>query len=122
MFARSTAFPDGSASASAAAALALSAVTSAAGTARAVCTVTTSARTCTNPASTKYRRVPAAVVRRSSPAPSRPISAARPGCTPSSPSYSWRVTNVAGSSSTAFSGVTTTHRTVLPSAIGSPQR
>src|SRR6266851_9137024 len=50
---------------------------------------------------------------RSSPQPSRPISAARPGSTPSSPSNIGRATKSAVSSSNAFSGVTTMQCRVL---------
>src|SRR5579884_2047539 len=46
---------------------------------------------------------------RSSPGPSRPISGARPGSTPNSPSYIGRATKSTVSSSSSRSGVTTTH-------------
>src|SRR5260370_19944369 len=46
---------------------------------------------------------------RSSPNPSRRISGARPGSTPSSPSYIGRATKSVDSSSTARSGVTMMH-------------
>src|SRR5207247_4625837 len=46
---------------------------------------------------------------RNSPKPSRPMSGRRSGATPSSPSYLGTAMKSAGSSRTAFSGVTTTH-------------
>src|SRR4051812_30930364 len=82
--------------------------------ARGVSTVTTSDRTWANPPSTNTRWAAPRCWYRSSPGPSRPMSGARPGSTPSSPSYIGSATNSAGSSITAFSGVTTTHCSFLP--------
>src|SRR5437868_7200062 len=50
------------------------------------------------------------------------MSGARPGATPSSPSNIGRATNSTGSSRTARSGVTTTHCSVLASAMSLPFR
>lgn len=81
-------------------------------------TVTTSPRTWAKPPSICQRLISVPLFRRNSPLPSRPMSAARPGWTPSSPSIMGSTTMSAGSSRTAFSGVTTTHWSCLPLAIG----
>src|SRR5579871_4112671 len=77
--------------------------------ARGVRTVTTFSRTWANPPSTKKRSTSLPRRVRSSPGPSRPISGARPGSTPSSPSYIGTMTESAEVSRMVRSGVTTTH-------------
>src|SRR5262245_11530407 len=111
LFVRSRALVAGNASAAVLACSAISTVTSVAGRAFAVNTVTTFDRTCTKPASTNHRVETPPVFKRSSPAPSRPTSGARPCNTPSSPSYIGMMTISATASRTARSGVTMMHRT-----------